>query len=104
MTGDTPELRSDGPCGRAQLLERLAVLLGEIEALSQRADEVPPPLLTEMYAILEKARRVLENCGQRMRGAATEDDGEGDPQPDIDRDILERMYRALGTGRPPPKQ
>ena len=48
-----------------------------------------------MRAILEKARRVLEACTSKR--AATAD--EGDPQPDVDQEILERMYRALGAGR-----
>jgi hypothetical protein len=81
--------------GRAELVQRITVLLGEIEALGQRADDVPSPLLSEMRAILEKARRVLENCTRPKPREA-----EGDPQPDVDREILERMYRALGTSRP----
>jgi hypothetical protein len=69
--------------------------LGEIEALGQRADDVPSPLLSEIRAILEKARRVLEACTSKRATAA----GDDDPQPDVDQEILERMYRALGTGR-----
>ena len=69
--------------------------MGEIETLSQRADQVPSSLMIEMHAMLENARRILEKCGQRPV-----DKDEGDPQPDVDREILERMYRALGAGRP----
>jgi hypothetical protein len=96
MSGDATQGRS-GKSGRAELVQRITVLLGEIEALGQRADDVPPPILSEMRAILENARRVLEACTQRAKPAA----GDGDPQPDIDQEILERMYRALGTGRTP---
>ena len=95
MSGGALGGRSGGQSGRAELVQRITVLLGEIEALGQRADDVPSPLLTEMQAILEKARRVLEACTSRR--AATAD--EGDPQPNIDQEILERMYRALGAGR-----
>ena len=98
MTGESNELPT-GPSCRTQLIERIGVLVGEIEALSQRADQVPSPLLVEMHAILENARRVLENCAERSQGAVDVEDR--DPQPHVDRDILERMYRALGAGRLP---
>jgi hypothetical protein len=96
MTGESKELRTGRSC-RAQLIERIGVLVGEIEALSQRADQVPSPLLVEMHAILENTRRVLENCARRSKGAMDAEDA--DPQPEVDRDILERMYRALAAGR-----
>src|SRR5215467_1297516 len=94
MSGGAPGGRSSGQSGRAELVQRITVLLGEIEALGQRADDVPSPLLSEMHAILEKARRILEAGKQRSKP-----DSEGAPQPDVDREILERMYRALGTSR-----
>ena len=96
MTGESNELPTGRSC-RTQLIERIGVLVGEIEALSQRADQVPSPLLVEMHAILENAHRVLENCAGRSKGATDAEDG--DPQPDVDRDILERMYRTLAAGR-----
>jgi hypothetical protein len=95
MSGDATEGQSGRQSGRAELVQRITVLLGEIEALGQRTDDVPAPLLSEMRAILEKARRVLEACASKNAAAA----GDGDPQPDVDQEILERMYRALGTGR-----
>jgi hypothetical protein len=99
MSGDATKGQSGRPSGRAELVQRITVLLGEIEALGQQASDMPSPLLTEMRAILEKARNVLEAC--RSKRVAAAGDGEGDPQPDVDREILERMYRALGTGRAP---
>ena len=101
MSGDATKGQNGRPSGRAELVQRITVLLGEIEALGQRADDVPSPLLSEMRSILEKARRVLEACTSRAKPAAAGTDGEGDPQPDVDREILERMYRALGTSRTP---
>lgn len=97
MSGDATKGQSGRPSGRAELVQRITVLLGEIEALGQQAGDLPSPLLIEMRAILEKARRVLEACTRRSR----RDADDGDPQPDVDREILERMYRALGTGRAP---
>ena len=96
MSGDATQGRSGRRTGRAELVQRITVLLGEIEALGQRADGVPSPLMSEMHAILENARRVLEACTQRPKPAA---DADGDPQPDVNQEILDRMYRALGTGR-----
>ncbi|MBN9091219.1 MAG: hypothetical protein J0J01_30240 [Reyranella sp.] len=93
MTGESNEAPGGRSC-RAQLIERIGVLVGELEALSQRADQVPSSLVIEMRAMLENARRILEKCGQRPA-----DRDEGDPQPDVDRDVLERMYRALAAGR-----
>lgn len=95
MSRDALDGRSSRQSGRAELVQRITVILGEIEALGQRTDDVPAPLLTEMRAILEKARQVIEACASRKAAAA----GDGDPQPDVDQEILERMYRALGTGR-----
>jgi hypothetical protein len=74
VSGDSRERRN------GELVQRITVLLGEIEALGQQADAVPSPLLTEMLAILEQARRGLA-------------------EPDVDQEILARIYRALGTGR-----
>jgi hypothetical protein len=91
MNGDTTDGRSGGPPGRTQLVERISTLLGEIEALSRGACDVPSPLLVQTHAILEKARSVL-------RTWAPEDEA-GDPQPDVDRDLLDRMYDTLRTAR-----
>ena len=76
MSGDSRERRN------GELVQRITVLLGEIEALGQQTGNVPSPLLTEMLAILEQARRGLA-------------------EPDVDQEILARIYRALGTNRTP---
>jgi len=81
-------------------ISRIATLLGEIEALSRDATEVSLPVLMQTRASLEKARSVLQHCGH---GASDEED-EGDPQPDVDGDLLERMYHDLGAGRRPPER
>ena len=102
MSEDFTESPRNGPRGSAQQVARIAALLGELEALSAAAAEVPGPLLTETRAGIEKALGVLKNCEQ---GAwRTGEDEEGDPQPDIDDDLLERMYRSIGTGRRPPER
>jgi hypothetical protein len=86
-----------------QQIVRIAALLGELEALSRDATAVPPPLRTQARASIEKARSLLQKCEEVERPAPEEED-EGDPQPDVDSDLLERMYRDLGAGRPPTKR
>jgi hypothetical protein len=82
------------------ITQRIEALLGELEELSRGARDVPSSVLVQALATLEKARCVLKNCPRTE--SAAEDDGE-DPQPDVDRDALERMYRDLGSGRPAPR-
>ena len=98
MNGDITENREDALRGSAQQIARIAALLGELEALSADAAEVPAPLLILTRASIEKALGVLKNC------QPSQEDDEGDPQPDIDGDLLERMYRVLGTGRRTPER
>jgi hypothetical protein len=66
---------------------RIEALLGEIEALSHGAEDVPASLL-------DRAHRVLEACALRK----TDDEG-SDPQPEVDGDMMDRMYRSLAAGR-----
>jgi hypothetical protein len=104
MGGNITGIRGDGPREPAQQIARIAALLGEIEVLSRDAAEVPSPLLSQTRASLEKARSVLENCG-RFAGHAVPDEEEeeddDDPQPEVDNDLLDRMYRILAAGRLP---
>jgi hypothetical protein len=82
VSGDSSQGQNGRSSDRTELVQRITVLLGEIEALGQQSSDVPSPLLTEMLAILEQARRGLA-------------------EPDVDQEILARIYRALGTGRTP---
>jgi hypothetical protein len=102
MTGDTTECRRAGLSRRAERVEHIAALLGEIEELSHRANDVPLPLLIATLETLEKARTVLKDYAQRTLSA--EETGPDDPQPEIDSEILDRMYRTLATGRRPPER
>ena len=73
---------------------RIARLLTELDELTRVPRNVPPTTLDQARAGLEKARRIV-----RPRIAADrrqqEDDPEGDPQPELDDERLERMYREL---------
>ena len=83
------------------ITERIEALLGEVEELSHSAKDVPSALLMQALATIERARCILKTCARRIENAVTEEDG--DPQPDVDGEMMERMYRALGTGRLPRK-
>lgn len=101
MSADITELRIDGSsdlADRIDRIERIESLLGELEELTKGTVHLASSLLIRLHATLEKAHCVLERVGS----AAAEQDGEEDPQPDIDSDMLERMYRRLDAGLPPP--
>ncbi len=70
-------------------LARIQHLLGELESLTQTARDVPPHLLAQAGQTMDRARRLLQP------GPRIAEEGEGDPQPEIDGAILDRMYRDL---------
>ena len=85
------------------ITQRIEALLRELEVLSHNAREVPLPLLIQTLTVLGETRRVLKTCEPLAR-AAEEEAEDSDPQPEIDGEMMERMYRSLGSGRPPPKR
>jgi hypothetical protein len=103
MNGDISESREDAPCGSAQQIARIATLLGELEELSGGGTEVPAPLLILTRASIEKVLGALKSYEQAAGSPGPAED-DSDPQPDIDGDLLERMYLSLGTGRRPPER
>jgi|EndMetStandDraft_5_1072996.scaffolds.fasta_scaffold213030_2 hypothetical protein len=71
-------------------IDRIQGLLGELEALTRDARDVPSTVRARARASVERAGEVL----QAVRGGAEESDTD-DPQPEVDREVLERMYRDL---------
>jgi hypothetical protein len=73
---------------------RITRLVIELEELARLSRNVPPTTLDQARAGLEKARRIV-----RPRtvadGQPPEDDVDGDPQPELDDERLQRMYRLL---------
>ena len=67
---------------------RIARLLSELEELTETSKDVPVATLTHARASLDKARRII-------RPWTSPDELDGDPQPDVDDERLERMYRDL---------
>jgi hypothetical protein len=74
---------------------RIAHLLKELEDLAQTSDNFPPALLGQTHAGIERARWILQPWARSESSADLENDIEGDPQPDVDGEKLERMYRDL---------
>ena len=68
---------------------RISRLLTELEDLTRTSEDVPAATLTRARTSLDRARRVIRPW------AASTDEVEGDPQPEVDAERLERMYRDL---------
>ena len=80
--------RPDGQAVLRLQIARISALLEELEDLIGSADGRSSPHLMQARSTIERTRRLLTS-----RTEATENDG--DPQPDVDRSLLERMYRDL---------
>lgn len=80
--------RPDGQAVLKLQVARISALLEELEELIGRADDRSSPHLLQARSTVEQTRRILTS-----RTEATENDD--DPQPDVDRSLLERMYRDL---------
>ena len=88
-----------GPAGRnTRILKlqiaRIAKLLDELEQFARTTD-LPPTIAGQTHAGIERGRIILQPFSGCEREAGREDDIEGDPQPHIDDEMLERMYREL---------
>ena len=75
-------------------MARIARLLTELEELTATSDDVPAPTLGQARASIEKARRII-GPWVGSNACKVDDDPEGDPQPELDDECLERMYREL---------
>ncbi len=71
---------------------RIGQLLDELEALAATRDCDELPVVGQLRAVVEKARVRL--APERSSQATS---GSHDPQPDVDRDMLERMYQTLNS-------
>jgi hypothetical protein len=80
--------RPDGQAVLGLHIARISALLEELEDLIGSADGRSSPHLLQARSTIEQTRRILPS-----RPEATESDD--DPQPDVDRSLLERMYRDL---------
>lgn len=74
-------------------VERITRLLTELEELTRLPRSVPPTTLDLARAGVEKARRIVRSGA--APGQQLADDPDGDPQPELDDERIERMYREL---------
>jgi hypothetical protein len=74
---------------------RITQLLDELEELAQTSNSCPPAIVGLAQAGIERARRILRPCSESERTAGRKNDIEDDPQPDVDGEMMERMYRKL---------
>jgi hypothetical protein len=81
--------RPDGQAVLRLQIARILGLLEELDDLIQGADDRSSPHLLQARFTVERTRRIL---APRAEPTASDD---GDPQPDVDRSLLERMYRDL---------
>ena len=98
MSETISESRSSGRSGSAQQIARIAALLTEIEQLSDGARDMPLPLLVKTRTSIERARSILQHCRKSANVAIRQEVGDGTPQPEVDGDVMERMYRRLEVG------
>ena len=73
---------------------RILSLLAELKALTRDPKNLPLPLLARARASIEMTSQVF---GQVLGAVSVEaeEDASDDPQPEVDRKALERMYRDL---------
>lgn len=105
MTGEIIHFQSHRDLKRGQLYRKLSVLHPAAAAARLKEPEVActsetfaPAIQTRSRAGVESGRRILRTFPWSERRADLADDGEGDPQPDIDCETLDRMYRELNSG------
>ena len=87
-----------GPAGQARLdqqIARISGLLGELEELTRNAGASPPPILVRARASILETSRIRPPGKQSAASTGPEESSEVDPQPDIDRGLLEKITAPL---------
>ena len=71
-----------------QQLARVTALIEELEDITRSESELPPRLLWQARVGIDKTRNIL----RPFPGYVGNIEREADPQPDVDRAVLERLY------------
>jgi hypothetical protein len=74
---------------------RITLLLEELEELCLTRECNELGVVDQARAGIQKARAILRQWPEPEQDVRGSRDGGVDPQPDVDGDMLERMYRAL---------
>jgi hypothetical protein len=94
-----PRGPANHPADRAEVhrqIGRITSLLHELEDTAQGGDPLPQMLVEEARASIERTRRMLQSWPGSATRTGREANGKNAVQPDIDDDLLQRMYRDLG--------
>src|SRR5258707_10408465 len=86
---------ADGQARLERQIARITALLEELEDMSCGTQHVPLSLVAQAQAGLRQARELLLPAPGQPHGVQ----GEPEPQPEVDREVLERMYRCLDRKR-----
>ena len=78
-----------------QQVARISALLEELEDMDLGSQDVPLSLIAQAQAGIRKAGDSRRSAPEQPHGVQ----GEPDPQPFIDWEVLERMYRSLDSQR-----
>jgi hypothetical protein len=70
--------------------------LDELEDLTGTSNGHGIGIIRPSLGAIKKARKILQQWPQALRDAQPID-GEEDPQPEVDRAVLERMYQSLNA-------
>jgi len=76
-------------------VDRITALLEELEGMSSHSNEVPLAMLIRGRTSIRKLEETLgrHGVGHSASPALVED--EGDPQPDVDREVLKPLFDSL---------
>ena len=89
-----PALRAQKRPPRLKLqIERITRLLEELEGIAGHSSKVPPAMLAQARANICAAEQIL-GLRDVAQSAPPILEEEGDPQPHVDHEALERLYHA----------
>ena len=76
---------------------RIGRLLDELEELTRTSEGHRLGLVGQSRAGVKEARKILQQWPEAERNAQRSSDSEGDPQPEVDGEMLDRMYQSLNS-------
>ncbi len=85
--------------GLERQITRVAQLLEELEILTRTSNNIPPVMRHRALLLAKRARRAVQPWSWDAGPAEPHNDCEADPQPVIDDEKVERMYRDLNADR-----
>ena len=75
-------------------IERITALLEELEDISRHSSKLPPAVRARTRTSIRKAERMLGVREDVAHAASPILEQEGDPQPHVEREVLERLFNC----------